>query len=408
MPKFDFTAFDSAGRRIAGRIDADSSEAALQKLNRQGHFPIAVTEHASGAAQARESNSSTLFYRGPSDNEVTLFTQELALLLAAGQPLSRAMALIADDAGAPRIAALARRLRGAIAGGRSLNEALAMEGRSFPPIYIGMVKAAEAAGMLESTLTRIAETREREQRLQSKVLSALLYPALLVVMAIGVVIIMFTVVIPQFRSMLGERSGNLPEATQFVITASDWLTENGETLGIGFVALLICLLLLGRTTAFQIQTERLLFALPLVGSIMRLALTARFCRTLGILLDSGLGLPAALSLTREIIGNRRASDLIGQIGVALREGKDFSDAFRQSPIFPPMVTSLLRIGAESGSLGPSSLRLAGMYETKLEIAIQRLVTILEPAIILFVAVFIGFIVLTIMSAIMGVYDLTGV
>ena len=407
MPTFDYTAFDNAGRQIVGQIDAETPEAALRSLNQQGHYPIGVTARGAGAATSPTIPSAGLFSRQATAGEITLFTQELALLLAAGQPLARALTLIEGDANAPRIQALTRRLRTAISGGKSLHEAMALEGGTFPPVYVGMVKAAEASGMLESVLTRIADTRERDQRLRSKFVSAMLYPALLIAMAIGAVVLMIGVVVPQFKSMLGEQSGRLPAASQAVLAASDWLTANGELLALGVVAAVLALVVAARQPAVRGVMERVVFATPLLGSMMRLSLTARFCRTLGVLLESGLGLPAALTLTRDVIGNEGARVVIDRIGVALREGTDFTEPLRVSRVFPPMVTSLLRIGAESGSLPASALRLADMYESKLEIAMQRLVSVLEPAIILTISVFIGFIVLTIMSAIMGIYDLTG-
>ncbi len=406
MAKFDYTAFDAAGKQITGVIEAETSAAALRLLNQQGHFPIDVTEQG-GSVPSGGRSSFDWFSRRPSESELTLFAQELALLLTAGQPLSRALSLIEADSNTPRVQAMVRRLRAQIAEGRSLNEAMAHEGGLFPPVFVGMVKAAEASGTLKTVLARIAETREREQRLRSKLVSALLYPAILILMALGAVVLMIGVVVPQFKSMLGEQSHRLPAASQAVIAASDWLTANGEMLALGIIGALVVLLVALRRPAVQAVVERMAFATPLLGSLLRLSLTSRFCRTLGILLESNLGLPAALALTRDVIGNQGARQVIDEIRVALRQGGDFTEPLKTSTVFPPMVTSLLRIGAESGTLPASALRLADMYESKLEIAMQRLVGILEPVIILTVSVFIGFIVLTIMNAIIGVYDLTG-
>jgi general secretion pathway protein F len=406
VAQFNYTAYDSAGQQIAGRIEAASRDAALRNLTSQGHFPIDAVEISVGAAAAGNSAAGTT--RKPNATEVTLFLQELSLLLVSGQTLTGALALIEQDTSAPRIQALARRLRIAISGGKSFNESLAEEGGAFPPVCVGMVKAAEAAGNLDSVLNLIAVTREKEQKLRSRFLSSLLYPALLVVMAILTVVLMVVVVVPQFKDTLSERAAELPAGTVAVLAASDWLTKNGFELLIGICVGIGVLVLLLRREAGRLALERVLLATPLVGSVMQLSLTARFCRTLGVLLSSGLGLPASLALTRDVIGNEQARGIIQRIGVSLREGEDFTEPLRQSSVFPPLVTSLLRIGAESGSLAVASLRLADIYETKLDFALQRLLTVLEPAIILLVSVFIGFIVLSIMGAIVGVYELTGV
>ncbi len=405
MPHFNYTAVDRSGRQFAGEIEAETREVALRRLSEQGHFPIDATERRQGGAST--GGDLFQFRRQPSATEVTLFTRELSLLLGAGQPLTRSLSLIEADAAAPRVQGLAQRLRNAVAGGRSLNEALGSEGNLFPPIFVGMVKAAEASGQLESVLERIADTREREQKLRSKITSALLYPSLLIVTAISAIVLLMVLVVPRFKEMLGDQIHRMPASSKAVLNASDWLSANMELLIGGLIGACVLALVLGRQERVRQAAQRVLFRLPLLGGVLRTALTARFCRTLGVLLSSGLGLPAALSLTRDVIGNGEAQSLIDKIGTALRQGTDFTEPLATSKIFPSMVTSLLRIGAESGSLASSSLRLADMYETKLETAMQRLVTVLEPAIILLVSVFIGFIVLSIMSAIVGVYDLTG-
>lgn len=416
MAVFDYKAYDGNGRQIAGQIEAQSREAALRRISDQGHYPVDAIERPAGAGGGAATGSSegasagggfSLFSGKPRDSEITLFTQELSLLLASGQTLSGALGLIEQDTSAPRIQALGRRLRAAIAGGKSLYEALALEGNSFPPVYAGMVKAAEASGALDTVLARIAETREKEQKMRSRFLSALLYPMLLIGLAILTVVMMITVVVPQFKTMLSDQMDRLPASSAAVLATSDWLTEHGVSVLIGLALAVLVVVAMARQPAGRLALERAMLATPLVGTIMQLSLTARFCRTLGVLLSSGLQLPAALALTADVIGNERARDIIGRIGVALREGKDFTELLRQSNVFPPLVASLLRIGVESGTLSASGLRLAEMYETKLEISMQRLVTVLEPAIILIVSVFIGFIVLSIVGAIVGVYDLTG-
>lgn len=407
MPHFTYQAFDAGGRPLSGRIEAASRDAALRALAAQGHLPVDAVESAEGAEVPSRRGWLDFARRQLTPANITLFTQALGLLLASGQPLAQALQLIEGDVDSPRVQALAQRLRASIAAGKSLSEAMALEGTLFPPFYIGMVKAGEATGELASVLTRVAESREREEKLRQRFTSAMLYPSLLILMAVASILLMITVVVPQFKGLLGDQVKRLPPASQAVLATSDWVTANGEALAIGFGILLLTLALLSRQPAVRSVFARILYAMPLIGPLMRLSLTATFCRALGVLLSSGLGLPAALVLTRNVIGNDRARDVIDGIGVALREGRDFAEPLRQSSIFPPLVTSMLRIGAESGSLANSALRLADMYETKLEISMQRLVTVLEPTIILLTSIIIGFIVLTVMSAVVGVYDLTG-
>jgi general secretion pathway protein F len=411
VAEFDYTAVNRDGRSVSGRIEAESRDAALRLLNTQGVYPIdavpAVPASATVPPSPTAGAASSMFERKPTSAEITLFSRELSLLLSAGQPLSKTLALIEEDSSAQRIQKLARRLRTSITTGKSFDEALTMEGSHFPPIYVGMVKAAEASGKLQSVLERIADTREREHKLKGKITSALIYPILLIATAIGSVLLMMILVVPRFKDMFGAQVQQLSASSRAVLATSDWLTQNAETLGIAAVVISLAILLAGRSTLVQKSCQRSLMGLPVIGSLMRLSLTVRFCRTLGVLLSAGLGLPAALALTRDVIGNDTAETLIDRIGAALREGTEFTEPLAGSSVFPSMVTSLLRIGAESGTLSASALRLADMYESKLEIAMQRFVTVLEPAIILFVSLFIGFIVLSIVGAIMSVYDVSG-
>ena len=407
MATFEYTAVDSSGKSIKGRIEADSREAALRQVSRQGHFPIDAVARDGAASGGGGATSFSLFSGKPSATDITLFTRELSLLLSAGQPLAGTLALLEGDSSTQRIRNLARRLRIAISSGKSLDEALALENGCFPPIYVGMVKAAEASGQLESVLERIADTREREQKLNSKIVSALIYPSILIVTAISAVLLLRILVVPRYKDMLGDQVGRLPANSQAVLYASDWLNANAQGLAIGSACALLIALLISQYQPVQAAWQRFLLRVPLIGTLIRMALAVRFCRTLGVLLTAGLGLPAELALTRDVIGNSSASALIDRISAALREGTDFTVPMSKSGVFPSMVSSLLKIGAESGSLASSSLRLADMYENKLEIAMQRVVTMLEPAIILVVSLFIGFIVLSIVGAIMSVYDLTG-
>lgn len=407
MPTFNYRAIDRAGKPISGQIEAASREAVLKQLTRDGHFPI---DAVSGKARAGSANGggflAGLLTDRPRPSEVTLLTRELAMLLRAGVTLTHALSLIEAEGGAARVTRLARRLRSAIASGGSLSDAMAAEGETFPPVYVGMVKAAEATGTLDDVLERIAETREREQKLRAKLTSALLYPSLLIITAIAAVILLLTLVVPRFKEMLSGQGNKLPPSAGTVIAMSDWLIAWGDLLAAGILALLLLLLIVGRRPAVKRVVERVMMRLPGFGHLLRMTVTVRFCRTMGVLLGAGVGLPSALSLTRDVIGHEGARALIGELGKTMREGGDFAEVLSRAHLFPALVASMLRVGAETGKLSASALHLADMYEGKLEVAMQRLLTILEPLIIILVSVFVAFVVLSIMSAVVGVYDLT--
>lgn len=404
MSVFDYTAVDRAGQMVRGEIEAETRPAAVDALSKQGQLAVEIVARGEAARRSTDGGRSRA---QPNAEELTLLTRELSLLLGGGLSLSRALTAIETEADVRRVRTLAGRLRLAIAAGTSLNEALAAEAPIFSSIYVGMVKAAEASGTLVGVLARIADTREREQKLRAKITSALLYPSLLIATAIATVVVLFVYVVPRIKESLGDQVAQLPASSKAVFAASDWLQVWGQSLWVAAGAMGITLVLLWRQLAIQRFRQRLVLKLPVIGRLVRMSLTARFCRTLGVLLSSGLQLPAALALTRDVMGHEEMRVLIDRLGTAIREGEDFIAPLSRSGVFPSLVTSMLRTGAESGLLASSAERLADMYESKLEIALQRLVTVLEPTIILIISAFISIVVVSIMSAIMGMYDLTG-
>jgi general secretion pathway protein F len=407
MATFRYIAINKAGERRSGEIEGETRQDVVQRLTAIGDFPVEVVEATGSrkaATTAGTSSGGGLFSRGPKPEQITLFTRELAMLLAAGVRLAEALDMLAREASSPRLGRIIAGVRKSVTEGKSLNEALAATG-AFPPVYSSMVQVAEATGTLPVVLERIAATREREQKLHDQAVSAMLYPAMLLTVAIGAILVMLVFVVPKFKEMLGDDPTKLPASTAFVIAASDWLNENFTTLGVGILGLLLVILLAQRTPALKARFEWLALRLPLVGTLTRTALAGRFCRTMGILLQNGIGLPKALELTRAVVGNGEVAGVIAEMEKALRQGRDFTGPLSGSWLFPSLVVNLMRVGQESGEIGPSALHLATMLEEKLEVSLKRLFTILEPAIILLVSLFVAGIIVSIISAVLSVNDL---
>jgi general secretion pathway protein F len=405
MAVFRYTALNQAGKQISGEMEAASREVAIRQLAEAGHFPIdAVAQSGSVAAASRRSLMD--FWRSASAAQITQFTRQLAMLLGAGLTLPRAMALVETETGGGRVQSVAKQIRADIAVGKSLAEALEARGKQFPPVFVSMVRAAEASGTLPEVLERIAETREREQKMRAKLVSAMLYPSLLVVTAIAALLVIMLFVVPRFKSMLVDSGVKLPPSAATVIAVSDWLNAHLTALGVGIAAAVLGIVVLRQQAPVRRLLDRLSLRLPLVGNLMRMDLTIRFCRTLGALLANGVALPAALGLTREVMGNDEAAAVVAAMGQELRKGSDLAKPMEASRLFPPIVIALMRVGEETGGLAKSALYLADMFEDRLDVATQRLVTILEPVIIIAVSVVVAMIVISIMGAVVSVYDLT--
>lgn len=400
---FRYTAISRGGAKLSGEMEASSRAHVLEDLRQLGHLPIEVTE-STGRTQEKSSGSG-LFSGRPSSSQITLFTRELSMLLKAGLPLDQCLAFLEKDAGSKRLARLIGTVRAQVSSGKSLHEALSAQGESFPAIYANMVRVAEASGTLEAVLERIAQGRETAQKIRSKALSEVLYPALLIVMAIAAVTIMLTFVVPRFKDMIVNAGTEIPEQARMVIAASDWLLANGYLLAISIVGLVFAAVVAWRQGMGRQQIEALLLRLPLIGNIIRLNLTIRFCRTLGMLLESGVELPAAMKLVRDVIGSRTTSEALDGAYDALRKGRSFLDPLSQSGLFPPVVINMLRVGEETGNLTSSLAHMADMFEEKLETSVQRTFTIFEPIVILVVSGIIAGIIISILSAIISINDL---
>jgi general secretion pathway protein F len=402
MPVFHYTALDRGGQRIAGEMQGPSREVVIRQLSDAGHFPIDVVAGEAGAqAPAR---SLLAFGRAASAVEITQFARQLAMLVNAGLNLPRAVSLIEGEAGGRGLKRIARQVHADISGGKSLAEALEARGGQFPPVFVSMVRAAEASGTLAEALERIAETREREQRMRAKLVSALLYPSFLVVTAIASLLIIMLFVVPRFKAMLTDSGMRLPASAANIIAVSDWLNANWTALAAGLGAGIVALLLLLRRPGVRRLLDRAVLRLPLLGWLVRMDLTVRFCRTLGSLLANGIAVPTALNLTRDVMGNGEAAGAVAAMSRDLRKGSDLARLMEASRLFPPVVIAIMRAGEETGGLSKSALYLADMFEQRLDLATQRLVTILEPVIIVGVSVVVAVIVVSIMGAVVSVYD----
>jgi general secretion pathway protein F len=398
---FQYTAIGRDGRQLAGEMDAASRQAVLEALHNLGHLPVNV-----GAAKARGAATARAFFNGnPSSRQITLFTRELAMLVKAGLPLDQALALLGKEASSPKLGRLIGRIHDQINSGKSLHEALEAQGDAFPPIYASMVRVAEASGSLDTVLTRIAQTREQVEKLKSKTLSEMLYPCVLVVVAIGAVVVLLTFVVPRFKDMIMQAGTQVPAGARFVIGASDWLLANGVYLAVGLCSLVLAGIMAWTHGYGRRSMETMLLRAPLLGSITRLSLTIRFCRMFGMLIDNGVELPQAMKLVRDAIGNRFAAAVLDEAHDALRKGRSFLEPMSQSGIFPPVVINMLRVGEETGGLATSAFHMADMFEEKLETLVQRAFTILEPAIIIVVSAFVSGIIMSIMSAVISMNDL---
>lgn len=401
MAIFRYKALRDNGERVAGTIEGADRSLVMSRLSGQGLYPIEVLEQG---AEGVSTSSLSLGSSGVSGDEITIFTRQLAWLLDAGTTLNRALEILGRESFSKRFSAVLAALQADIRKGKSFHDALKASD-VFPPFYLSMVEVGEATGTLGSVLDRLAGAREREQKTRSKVISALTYPILLVVLSVGVVIFLMVSVVPGIKDMIMGSGAPVPESARFVIAISDWLIANGVTLAIALsVAALVLALLWERTGLPRILRE-LALRLPGVGRILMKAEVAQFCRILGALTAAGMTLQASLKLIATTRLNHRITSTTKDMEIALRRGEDFIAPLEKSGIFPPLLARMLKVGSETGNLTPGINRASEILEDELDRTVDRSLALLGPLIILCLSVFVGFIIVSLMSAVISINDL---
>jgi type II secretory pathway component PulF len=399
---FRYAAIRADGERIAGQMEAKDRQAVFAHLDARNCYPIEAVEVGAGAGGRLVG----LTVRRPRSADIALFTRELAWLLRAGLTLSRALEVLGEEIHLPRLASTISEVRAGIRAGQSLNEALTRAGGVFSPYYINMVRMAEASGTLVPVLEKIADSLEREQKVRRKIVSALTYPAVLVLLAIGALVFILLSVVPRLKDLvLGADAGQLPDSARRIIALSDWLQANGWSLLLAVLAGTALLIMLLRRPAVRRALYGAAIRVPVLGSLLRTALVVQFSRALATLLSAGVDLPMALNLMRTAFGLKEVESVVHRMETALRQGEDFLKPLEESWLFPRLLPKMMRVGEETGNLAPSVLQASAMFEDKLETAIQRSLTILEPVIIICVSLMIAAIISSIIGAIISVNDL---
>jgi general secretion pathway protein F len=402
MPSFRYVAIDAAGQTRRGLMDAVSEADAVAQIQRQGDIPIRA-EPAAGML----SGLLNIDFGGRSmgRQDVTNMTRELAVMLGAGQDLDRSLRFLAETAPNPRVLGTVEALRRTVRDGGALAAALMEHPASFPPIYVGLVRAGEAGGSLAPTLEHLAALMEKDRALASTVKSAMIYPGLLTLAAIGSITLLLTQVLPQFVPLFEQNGAVLPRSTQAMIAAGDFVSRYGLVALVALIAMLVLVRQGLRRPSIRLYADRLVLRLPVIGSLLREAMAARFTRALGTLLINGVPLIAALRVVLGAVGNSAAIAAIERATIDAKDGVGLSRPLADSGIFPVRTIHLLRLGEETAQLGPMALRAADIHEEKTRLGVQRLVALLVPAITIIMGIAIAGIVSSLLLAMLGLNDL---
>jgi general secretion pathway protein F len=405
MPLFSYEAVDSAGELIKESIEAQSQEAVVRQVQDRGLLLIAVQESKAGVFPGLNQPLFGKRYR-VSQKELVILTEELARLLKAGLPLDRAFTILVGIAEEGPVKQLLSRVQEKVRGGSSLADAMEAQRGVFSRFYLNMIRAGEAGGSLELVMGRLAEFMERSKALRESVTSALIYPTILVAVAALSVIILLTFVIPQFQQLFADAGKTLPVATQIVIAVGDgvryywWLGA----------ALVFAVVLFMRRQLNEPQTrarwDQWFLRIPLVGDLIRKVEMARFSRNLGTLLGNGVALLTALAIVKETMTNQVMATALTQVADNLKAGQGLAEPLLETGLFPKLAIHMIRVGEETGQLQEMLLQVADTYDSEVQATVKRLLTLLEPVLIIGLAAVIAGIIMSILVAILSLNDLS--
>jgi len=401
MAMFEYKAVTPAGETLTGEMEAPSQDLVIARLQELGNIPVSAREVGSGFRWT------TLFRsrRGLSQREVGDLTQQLATLLAAGLPLDRSLGILTELAENDRIRELIEQVRNHVREGGSLSEALEQRHGVFSRFYVNMVRAGEIGGSLDQTLSRMAEYLERAKELKDGVISALIYPALLVVLAIASLILLMVYVIPQFTPMFEDFGGELPLLTRIVIAVGDVLQNFWWALIGGFFVVVVWFRTQMRRPASRRRWDGRFLATRWMGDVIAKIETARLTRTTGTLLVNGVPLLSALSIAKNVMSNTVLAEDVGEAAKQVKTGSPLARALAANDHFPRLALQMVNVGEETGKLDEMLLKVADTYDREVKVTIDRLMALLVPALTLGLAVVIGLIVMSVLMAILSINEL---
>ena len=417
MATFQYIAKDSTGAEKRGTVEAGDRNAAIAAVRAQGLLPTALGEvkGASPSAAKKAAKAPAPAKKGGALNKdiklniklpnwlkgriktkvLTQFTRQLATLVNAGLPLMRGIEVLKRQMKDPQMLEALGGISENIAAGGTFSESLTQYPKIFDNLYVNMVKAGEAGGVLEVVLGRLAEFAEKSEKIKNKVKGAMIYPIVVLVAAIGITAFLLIAVIPKFQQVFNDMMGGaaLPAITEFVIHASEFVQHNGLQILLAIVALVVIKKIVGKTEKGAYFFDALSLKMPVTGTLAQRSAVSKFTRTLGTLLSSGVPILQSLMITRDTTGNRVLTNAIQSVHDAVKEGESMTQPLSQCKVFPPMVVSMVEVGEETGALADMLTRIANTYDDEVDNAVAGMTAAIEPALIIVLAVVVGTIVI---------------
>ncbi len=418
MAQYAFKALTSDGKTISGTLEADSNEGAIAQLGRQGYYPISAQPVGSAPAGSAPRGRPVARGRGKRRKAASksapkrinarqrlILTRELGQMLRAGIAVEQAIGVVARTTTNEAMQSATRQISETLRAGQPLSDALETYGAPFDRFYVSIIRAGEAAGAVADALQELGDYLKRSADFASALRLALIYPSMLVLTTVISLAVILGFVVPQFEDMFSRAGSDLPGHTKLLLAFSGVIYSYGWLLlALGGLAVLL-VLRMARTDAGQLRLHSLMLRLPMLGPLIRQSETVRLCRALGTMLKNGVSVTQAFDRVLPIIRNRYIARSFEDVRLALRAGRGFAEPLSQTDTVPENAIQMIRVGEETGRLDTMLLDVSNMLEQDIQDAMKRVLSILEPAIILTLGIIIGGIVLSIFLAVMGSYDL---
>ncbi len=396
MPVFLYKAQNTQGNQFDGEIEAKSKNEA-ESLLRRKHLVV-------NSIKRKPIEIKIQIGSGIKSKDVSRFTRMFSSMTSAGLPMLQCLNILEEQMENPAMKAVVHKLTMSISGGSSLADALAQHPKVFDKLYCNMVAAGEAGGILDGILSRLADYQEANERLVRKVKKALTYPVMVAIVAVVVVILMLSFVVPTFAQTFMEAGGELPWPTQVVMNLSDGIRDYAAFWILGAVAIVVAFKVIMKVPKLHLGWDRMMLKMPKLGDLQVKSSVARFSRTLGTLLNAGVSVTEALQVTAKTSGNMAVENAIMKIAVGLAGGKSIVDPMKETGIFPAMVVQMVGVGEKTGQLGGMLLKVADFYDEEVDAAIDAVTSMMEPLIMVFLGGAVGFLMIAMYMPIFSMSD----
>lgn len=381
MPVFEYKGKSVGGATVTGTLKT-KDRAELDRILRRNKIVVTGVKKKPVELQIKIGT-------GVKKIDISRFTRQFSTMIGAGLPMVQCLDILGSQSENKEFAKIVHKVKDSVSGGSTLSESLNRHPKVFDTLYTNMVEAGEIGGALDVILTRLANYREKADALTRKVKGAMVYPSVIVIVAIGVTFAMLTWIVPVFAKMFGGLNAELPEPTQIVLGISNFLQANVLYIFIGLISFIAAFLFWLSTASGRLMFDKILLKLPVFGTLVRRSAVARFTRTLGTLLSSGVSIIEALEVTAKTAGNMVIANAIKRSVISIAEGETITAPLKATGVFPPMVTQMISVGEKTGGLDEMLSKIADFYDEEVDAAVGALTSIIEPVIIVFMGIVIG-------------------